>query len=431
MYAEETTVGSTRETGQDNTVLPGDIFWAAAHSFLHSPVDVFNLARTCRDHWKLLETEIYRTDVLFHKTCLDKSEPTNAEDWHVIMEEKPYDSDDAEDVEFDLAYWEEHVEITWLRPLSAPKWRPLTALQWAAVAGAEAVAERTITVAERIWPDYIFLKHLDSLNSAIHFAAWYGNTGILKLLSQVRHGGVMPDMTALSGATWSANVPGTVDHQLRDVFRYINPSIAQFPEEFFIHCFRRDFGLDATVIAILRGHAGTAEYLINSFYDNERTVEIAKIANDEDHEQDTDTPLMWAVARPNNVAIIECLLRHGADVALRDKASRDALLWAVLFHAHENALRLVKMGVRLGHDFWRTQIAPDYNGYKACALGLCMEDDAFLPCTKLILQSHPDFPEELLRYCMFHAVSDASKNQATLRWLIGRGVGLVPFKRGN
>ncbi|KAK7960487.1 hypothetical protein PG988_011701 [Apiospora saccharicola] len=196
------------------------------------------------------------------------------------MEEKSYDSDDAEDSEWGF----EHYEMTWLRPLSDPKWRPLTALQWAAVAGEEAVAEKTITVAGRIWPGYVFLKHLDSLNSPVHFAAWYGNTGILRLLSQVQHGGLMPDMNVLSGATCLAKILGDDDHQVRDIFRYINPSIVQFPEEVFAQSMRKDFGLDAADIAILRGHVETAEYLISNFYDNDRTVEAARIANDEDHD---------------------------------------------------------------------------------------------------------------------------------------------------
>ncbi|KAK8109140.1 hypothetical protein PG984_014941 [Apiospora sp. TS-2023a] len=469
MGTEENTEKSG-ETGPDKKVeVPNMPTSKAQHGSMESPVDVFNLARTCRDQWKLLETEIYRTDVLFHKKYLDKSEFTKEKGWHAIMEEKSYDSDDAEDSEWGL----EHYEMTWLRPLSDPKWRPLTALQWAAVAGEEGVAEKTITVAGRIWPGYVFLKHLDSLNSPVHFAAWYGNTGILRLLSQVKHGGLMPDMNVVSGATWLArNISGD-DHQVRDIFRYINPSIVQFPEEVFAHSMRKDFGLDAADIAILRGHVGTAEYLISNFYDNDRTVETAetaRIANDEDHE-DTEfewavhplhlacfmgmekvvtailkkgadvntastqleytTPLMWAVARPNNDAVIECLLGHGADVGLGDDVKRDALLWAVLFHAHENALRLIEMGARADHDFSTNQIVYDYHPYRECALGLCMEDDAFLPCTQLILQTNPDFPEGLLRNCMYHALCDVSKNQETIRWLIKRGIGLGPLQEGE
>lgn len=110
---------------------------------------------------------------------------------------------------------------------------------------------------------------------------------------------------------------------------------------------------------------------------------------------------------------------------------RDALLWAVLFQAHENALRLIKAGARADHGFSRRQTVPDYHPYGECALGLCVEDDAFLPCTKLIHQTHPDFPEGLLRNCMHHALSNLSKNQATIRWLIERRVGLGPLQKGE
>lgn len=230
------------------------------------------------------------------------------------MDEKPYDFDDAEDSEWGLEDW----EMTYIRPLPDHNWRPLTAMQGAALAGEEAVAEKTIAVAGRIWPDYIFLKHLDSLNSPIHFAGWSGSTGILRLLSQVRQDGAMPDMNVLSGATWSARVFGDCNHQLKHVFRYINPSIVQFPKEVFIQCLRRDFGLDAADIAILRGHIGAAEYLITNFYDNDRTVKLASIANDEDHEFDTE--FKWAV-HPLHLAcfmgmekVVAAILEKGADV---------------------------------------------------------------------------------------------------------------------
>ena len=42
----------------------------------------------------------------------------------------------------------------------------------------------------------------------------------------------MPDMNILSGATWYATVNHGNFHRLSDIFRYISPSIVQFPGNF-------------------------------------------------------------------------------------------------------------------------------------------------------------------------------------------------------
>ena len=134
------------------------------------------------------------------------------------------------------------------------------------------------------------------------------------------------------------------------------------------------------------------------------------------------------MTRPNNDAIIECLLSHGADFSPRDNAMRDALVWDVLFQAHENALRLIKAGARAEHGFSSSQSLDGDLPYEKCVLGLCVKDDAFLPCTKLILRTHPDFPDRLLRGSMYPALRYVSKNHATIRWWIERGVGLGPLQ---
>ncbi|KAK8022666.1 hypothetical protein PG993_013433 [Apiospora rasikravindrae] len=355
-----------------------------------------------------------------------------------------------------------------LHCLSEPKWRPLTILQWAAVAGNEAAAEKAITMAGRVWPEYVFLKHPDSLNSALHFAAWYGNTGILRLLSQVRIDGKLPDMNSLAGVTFKVRRFTDSEHNICDVFRYINPSAGYFPEEVLVGGPTDGFRLTAASIAILRGHASTAEYLIDNFYDNDRIDEfdeegqpredldfepvahplhlacflgmekvVAAIiekgadANKSSVDMEDSKPLMWAVARQNNDKIIDYLLNHGAEMMLVDALGRDALAWAVLCRSLDNALRLVKAGARADFGIGRQLSCDGYEQYKACTLGLCVEDDAFLPCTKLILQRHPDFPEGLLRNCVNHALGNVAKNQETIRWLIDQGIGLDPIQEGE
>ncbi|KAK8076077.1 hypothetical protein PG994_003349 [Apiospora phragmitis] len=359
--------------------------------------------------------------------------------------------DDPEDPEDEVSLTKLKDDNNRLFHLPEPKWRPLTILQWAAVAGNEAAAEKAIIVAEREWPSYVFLKHLDSLNSALHFAAWYGNTGILRLLSQVRKDGVLPDMNILSGMTWEPR-QGCVFHQM-------NPSIGYFPDREFImsHNDNDAFGLSAAGIAITRNHANTAEYLVDNFYDNDMIYDILydgdRIAPGDNYgyarvrramhplhlacwmgmekvvtailekgaHVDTiskqmagSTPLMWAVASPNN----------GPETS-------DALVWAVLFQSHENALHLVQAGARADLPFDRIFLGYYLYLYKECSLVLCMEDDAFLRCTKLILQRHPDFPEGLLRSCTNNALRDVEKNQATIKWLIGQGIGLGPLQEGE
>ena len=56
---------------------------------------------------------------------------------------------------------------------------------------------------------------------------------------------------------------------------------------------RRIFVLTAADIAILRGHVSAAEYLTECFYDNEKTIQHLRIANDEGHEADME--FQWAV----------------------------------------------------------------------------------------------------------------------------------------
>ncbi|KAK7937347.1 uncharacterized protein PG986_014215 [Apiospora aurea] len=381
--------------------LPCDIYRIVAHSYLQNPVDVFNLGRTCRDHWRLLRDEVYETEV-----------------------DRKWERDE-------------------LHCLTEPKWRPLTILQWAAVAGNEAVAENVTTVAGRVWPEDVFLKHLDSLNSALHFAAWYGNAGILKLLSQVRINGQLPDMNSLAGITFKVRLTSDSQHHVYDVFRYINPSMGCFPQggtggwtdrsfspECSEHCdpprrLRTDLDFDPVVHPL---H-------LACFMGMEKVV-AAILAKGADSNNKADNlegsmPLMWAVTRPNTDTVMDCLLGHGAEIMLVDELGRDALAWAVLCKSHEKALRLVKAGARADFAFDRNLLGDEGEPYKGCTLGLCMEDDAYLPCTKLILQRFPDFPEGLMRNCVNHAFGDVAKNRETIRWLIDQGIGLDPIQEGE
>ncbi|KAK8091617.1 hypothetical protein PG997_001978 [Apiospora hydei] len=471
------------ETG--SKTLPCDIFWTLAHTFLQNPVDVFNLARTCHGNWELLETEIFRTDVVFYKTILGSSreEPGNvtmADDSASgdttpegsVHEDSAFEDSD-EDLEdtMDSGDYDGRAyvppkkrERNFLHCLADPKWRPPTILQWAASSGHEEVAETSIIVAGRVWPEYVFLEHPDSLNSALHFAAWYGNLGVLRLLSQVRINDRLLNMNTLAGVTFNAesnakSYSNRTDHGLCDVFQGINPSIGYFPKGPFTVSDRRDtFGINAAGLAILRGHTSAAEYLIDNFYGNDITeygeprtatglrtpvdplhlacfmgmenivatiLEKGADVNSHAHQMEDSTPLMLAVARPNNDRIINCLLSHGADVNIQNIWRRDALVWAILFQSHENALRVVKAGARVDFRFRRLRgyLNDEYTQI------LCVEDDAFLPCTKLILQRYPDLPAELLRACVNHAFKNLKKNQATVRWLVDQGLGLGPLER--
>ena len=178
----------------------------------------------------------------------------------------------------------------------------------------------------------------------------------------------------------------------------INPFVGYLPDECFVKSCRQDCGLSPAGIAILRGHTGTAQYLIDEFYDNDRVVyDNDTMTNRNRHRSGFllerkyeptinplhlacfmgmekvvisilekgayvdsvsvqlkgSTPLMLAVARPDNDAIISLLLRQGADIWIRNNKEWDGFLWAVLFKAHENPLCLVEAGARTNFRFNR------------------------------------------------------------------------------
>ncbi|KAK7990566.1 hypothetical protein PG990_014846 [Apiospora arundinis] len=451
-----------------------DILWIVAHSFLDTPYDVFNVARTCRDHWKLLEPEIYRTDILFCKER-QKAEDRRTNAFLVQNGRKPRNPDipDSPGIPSDavrqLLPEDDDMELYYNRSLSAPRWRPLTIIQWAAATGAVATAEKAIKVAKRIWPKYIIHRHIDSGNCAIHFAAWYGNTDILRLVAEAHKDNPGTTMNMVSGLLFDADYERddlcNVYYLLSEIFHEINPSPGYIPSEIAIRPNLHPFSLTAIGIAILRGHEEMAKYLVDAFYDDKRIVEFDEIGlprTDTDfkpslhplhlacfmgmHELVTSildkgadvnakfmqpynsTPLMWAAAAgPDNGRIIDCLLARGADITSQDLWSRNAVAWAVLFKAPKNASRLILAGPEVPIDT-PIQNIDDITVHES-VLWPCMVDDIFLDCTKLMLQTHPDFPEGQLKRCVQKAFYEHEHNEKTLQWIAEHDVGLGPVTK--
>ncbi|KAK7960477.1 hypothetical protein PG988_011691 [Apiospora saccharicola] len=328
--------------------LPEDIFWHAAKSFLQDPVDVFNLARTCHGLWQLLESEIYRTDVLLEQQKAEEEEKTKrpflryweglAQGWSgPLTPESGLFPDQIGGYDESYAYDRKYYETVLQSEEEAfPRWKSLSILQWACCVGNVAMVDKACLAAQRSWDEYPAWPHSQSLHSSIHFAAWYGHTDVLRLFE---------------------------DDELDDGAPFFEPPIADRAQGgYMLMSMDRTFVLNSLGIAVLRGHTETAEYLAQ--FHNESRVDDLKFDEDGQLMQpDFDpithplhlacfmgmegvvkilldkgadvnaicapvqwsTPVMWAASRPDNDEILGRLLDKGADVKIRDLQRRSPL----------------------------------------------------------------------------------------------------------
>ncbi|KAK7937344.1 uncharacterized protein PG986_014212 [Apiospora aurea] len=338
-----------------------------------------------------------------------------------------------------------------------PRWKGLSMLQWACSVGNTAVAQKVLDVAERVWKEYIDYHHNDSLHSAIHFAAWYGRTNILRVFETI------PGSNKLL-MNWISGFRCIAPRDLGKVFGQINPDIGnEVPFGYSTNYMQRPFTLNPLGIAILRGHREAAEYLVR-FYDD---TAVDDLTNDEQTGMPrrvkvfdpivhplhlacymgmTDvvkaivdkggadvntisaplafaTALMLAAARPDNDDIIDFLLEHGADATIQGSQKRTALEWALQFGAPENARRMVAEGCPA--DVWL------WSGRSYCALYLSMLDDANFDVTQAIFRKHPDLPDLLWRVCLNLAIRSRNSCERTIRWCVEHDLGLGPISEGE
>ncbi|KAK8109147.1 hypothetical protein PG984_014948 [Apiospora sp. TS-2023a] len=256
-------------------------------------------------------------------------------------------------------------------------------LQWACCVGNVAMVEKACLAAQRSWDGYPTWPHSQSLHSSIHFAAWYGHTDVLRLFEDDELDDGVPFLNLIS------DFRGLPRQRLGDALRHINPAIVDRATGYlrssdlnlnqggWVHAdesMDRTFVLNSLGIAVLRGHAETAEYLAQ-FHDESRIDDlqfdedgqlmqpdfdpithplhlacfmgmegVVKILLDKGADVNAicapvqwSTPLMWTASRPDNDEILGRLLEKGADVKIRDLQRRSPLVWALQFGAAENA----------------------------------------------------------------------------------------------
>ncbi|KAK7960476.1 hypothetical protein PG988_011690 [Apiospora saccharicola] len=469
--------------------LSDDIFWHTAKSFVHHPVDVFNLARTCHSLWSILETEIYRTEVQFeHRKfesfLLEEEEAHNRifKNWPLkfnLDEVEPYPRAWGNYTYRKSESWEPEGPEEGLFPdellavhtgdrsqggsdshaanSSAEetfrRWWSLSILQWACSAGKVALAEKMIKAADEIWPFYLEYPHQMSLHSSIHFAAWYGHTDVLRLF-ETRDKSLM---------TMRSGFQCCRDRPLDQVFGHINPALrGKIPYSFSTVHKDRPFGLNALGIAILRDHREAAEYLA-TFHD-ESIIDDRSIDYVEDWRL-TDT-LFDPVVHPLHLAsfmgmeqVVKTIIERGAsenvNVACVPMMYSNALSWAVARRENDQVIQLLldHGAIAIYRDSqnrraldWALQfkcrenarrMAEEENpfvniwfwgGYTASSLSLSMEDDANWDCTQLILQKHPDLTDEFKKKWVHDAFANSNgKDMKTLKWCIDQDMGLGPL----
>lgn len=433
---------------------------------MHDPVDVFNLARTSHNLWQLLESEIYRTDVLSEQQKAEKVEKTMrpfwqywkglAEEWSgPLTPDSGVFPDQVGGYDESYDYVNEYNEMVGRPKQEAfPRWKSLSILQWACCVGNVAMVEKACLASDRSWGPYTTWPHEQSLHSSVHFAAWYGRTNVLRLFEDHVIDGEGALLNMIS------NFKGIPRQYLDSALRHINPAIeTHAPGGYMLMTMERPFTLNPLGIAILRGHAETAEYLAQ-FHDESRIDDLSfnedgylmrakfKPATHPLHlacfmgmegvvkillEKGADvnaicapvqwsTALMWAASRRDNDEIIGRLLEEGADVKVRDSQDRSPLEWALQFGATANACRMVEEGARV--DVWL------WSGDTCCALELSMESDRHLDCTQLIFQKYPELPDIFVKKCvhnMFRRAHYTTDGVETLRWCIEKNIGLDPI----
>ncbi|KAI0023944.1 ankyrin repeat-containing domain protein [Xylariomycetidae sp. FL0641] len=478
-----------KDSTQDEQKLSDDILWHVARDCLTDARDVFALAITSRSLWASLEPIIYKADVLRAKHYAEENEGLLHPFYlrcHELYQEYhgpctpldggrfPDESDiiDAIDHRRDCPLEDPEDEENPRRRKKEPPKSPTdrlplprdqTILQWAALTGVDNTAQKAISVAKEVWPDYLDFENPVTLQAAVHTAAIYGHTSILRLLKQ-------------NGACVNA-VAGYYCLPLRPldaVLKHINPRTRDMPPDMELSCLTRPFALNALGFALLREHDEAARFLAD-FYDD---AEIHYLEQPDEDEEDGDddeehgrgpyigtydeqgvfavpplhlaafvgmvdvakvligkgadanlrclqvqesTPLMWAATRKDNNEMIDILLSHGAQIDLRDMHDRGALEWALKCWAPKTACRLVREGADYSHRNERLR--------GSCALSWSMASDIFLDCTKLIMEEKPHLREtsqSFLSSCVQTALEleYCGKNSRTIDYIIENDIGL-------
>ncbi|KAK8015997.1 hypothetical protein PG991_008885 [Apiospora marii] len=439
--------------------LSDDILWHTAKSFLHHPVDVFNVARTCHSLWSILETEIYKTDVQFERRNVRNMKL--AEEEAKFREYPNYVRRDIDElplypmprawVNYEWMMSEDyrtpegphvglfpdeflavhtgdrcHGSDSDSTNLNAegvrPGWSSLNILQWACSAGKVALVEKMFKAAEGIWPLYLEYPHQMSLHAPIHFAAWYGHTDVLRLF----------DTGDEYLMTMRSDFRCCRDRSLDQVFSHINPALrGRIPYGFSTVHKDRHFGLNPLGIAILRGHHEAAEYLA-TFHD-ESIVDEIRVDIVEDWK--LVNPAFNPVVHPLHLAsfmgmerVVKTIIDRGAGAKINvlcvPMMYSNALSWAVARRENDEVIQLLldHGAVAANCDSqnrtaldWALQFkCPEnarrmaeendpyihvwfWGGYTASSLSLSMEDDANWECTQRILQKYPHLTDELRR----------------------------------
>ncbi|ETS79426.1 hypothetical protein PFICI_09279 [Pestalotiopsis fici W106-1] len=395
--------------------LPDDVLYYLARTFLWEPTDIFDLARTSRSLWGILEREIYITDVF-------------AVQYHVS------------------------------RGLEAPR---TTLLHWAALAGRTDILSKALAAAKLVWTGYMNFQHSKCGHAAIHFAAHYGRLEVVRALQREKEEGRASsvDMTAASG--WMCPAP----QRLQSILQRLTPGQFRVPPEYMLQDEDFPFKIDALGLAILKGHRDVAMHLLD-IYDAERIEEekifpplhlAAFVGMAEVVESilsrginvsavckhvANSVAIHWAAAgssKDENTQTLRILREYGADITIRDSVGRTPLDWAIGFKNADNVLYLLKRSIR--------SLAPGHLANQVeewtKRLQRCMADDLLLDCTKFILKHCPRLPEECLKLCVQSTfwdidrswdeagcVSTSSKNLATKRWLVDKNIGLGVLSKG-
>lgn len=389
--------------------LPDDVLWYIARTFIWDPTGVYDIARTSVSLWRVLEREIYITDVFATRHPYAKGLAT----------------------------------------------RHTTLLHWAAVAGRVDVADKALEAARLVWRPYVDFQHVNRGHAAIHFAAHYGRLKIVKLLQADG----TTDVTTRSG--WMCLAP----QRLSSVLERLTPGQFRIPPGYLLDSPQHPFKIDALGLAVLKGHEDVALHLMSG-YDEKRHEEeglfpalhlaafvgmhevVSRIlargtdVNLRCRHVGHSTPMQWAVAGAvgsRRRETLEVLSRSHADLAIRDAVGRTALDWAIGFKMPEN----VKWVLERPTDV----TVPGYSSSRIEAwtmrLQMCMADDRLLDCSKMIVERYPRLPEECLKLCAHSTfwdmdrgwdelgtVSTSRKNAETKRWLVEEELGLGVLNQG-
>ncbi|KAK6083672.1 methyltransferase [Seiridium cupressi] len=389
--------------------LPDDVLWYIARTFFWNPTEIYDLACASRSLWRVLEKEIYITDVFVVK-------------YHCS------------------------------RGLQAPR---TTLLHWAALAGRTDILQKAISAANLIWQPYLNYQHTKCGHAAVHFAAHYGRFGVVKMLETER----AVDVGATSG--WICPAP----QRLSSILERLTPGQFQIPPDCLLQSSDFPFKLDGLGLAILKGHRDIALHLTR-YYDEKRIEEekvfsplhlaafvgmhevVAAIlhkgadVNSKCKHVVDSTALQWAAAGPSRLGrqeTLEVLMREGADPTVRDNTGRTTLDWAIGFKVPKNMLWLLEHSVELTEPGRSAGQIEEWTK----RLQRCMADDCFLDCTQFIMRVYPRLPEVCLKLCAHStfwdidrswdepgSISTGSKNSETKRWLVEDGIGLGVLNKG-